>query len=155
MLLVAPASAYGQFALGVQGNWADDFDFGIGARAIAGLPVGGPPLAIAATFDWFYPQTEGIDEYWEINANLVTTPALAIVTGYFGGGLNVAHVEGSGALGGEISDTDVGFNVLGGLMYDATLFVPYAEARFELGGGEQFVLTAGIAVRLTAATGIR
>lgn len=154
-LLLGPGTLYGQFALGAQGAWADNYDFGIGARAVVKLPVDPAPFAFVASFDWFNPEADDLDDYWEINANFVTTPALAIVTAYFGTGLNVSHVRGRGPLGGDLSDTRAGVNILGGLMYDAALLVPYAEARYEIEGGDQFVVTLGLAVRLTAATGIR
>jgi hypothetical protein len=39
----------------------------------------------------------------------------------------------------------VGVNLMGGLNFQTrTRIMPFIEAKFELGGGEQFVLTGGI-----------
>ncbi|UCC72801.1 MAG: hypothetical protein JSV86_21005 [Gemmatimonadota bacterium] len=154
VVLLCPSSLDAQLALAGQGSWTEDFDFGIGARAIARLPIDAVPTALVGSFDWFFPDDEIADDYWEINANLIATPALEIVSVYFGTGLNIAHVKAP-EVGGGGSTTEVGVNLLGGLMYDAAFFVPYGEVRYEIEGGEQFVVTVGIALRLVAATGIR
>jgi hypothetical protein len=154
-MAVYPGDAQAQLGLGVQGSWAQDADFGIGAIAAVQLPVDQFPMAFAATFDWFFPKAEDIDDYWEINANLLATPALEVITGYFGVGLNLAHMSGPDPFGGRISETNVGINILGGVMYDAAILMPFAEARYEIKGGEQLVLTLGIMVAFETFTGIR
>jgi hypothetical protein len=60
-----------------------------------------------------------------------------------GAGLNLAHVsvDVPGVPGG--SDTDLGLNALAGLRFPLGTFSAFAEARAELGGGKQLVLTFG------------
>ena len=60
-------------------------------------------------------------------------------TPYAGGGLNIAYSSRSGS-----SDVDPGFNLLGGTLLGSGPVHPFVEVRFELAGGEQFVLTGGV-----------
>lgn len=57
---------------------------------------------------------------------------------YLGGGLNIARVEA-----GTLEDTELGVNIVGGSKFDAEGVTPFVEARVEIEGGEQFVLTGG------------
>lgn len=144
-LLVLPASAFGQVNIGAQGAWSDDFDFGVGGRVWVGLPVPQAPLAAFGEFDWFFPDVDGVD-YWEINANVVYLLPVQnpIVSPYGGAGLNIATADGEVA-GISASNTEVGLNLLVGTNINLQAVRPYADARFEVGGGEQFVITAGVA----------
>lgn len=154
-LAVYPVDLQAQVGLGVQGSWAEDADWGVGARAAVQLPVDKAPLVFVGTFDWFFPEADEIHDYWEINANLVMKPALALIAGYFGIGLNLAHTVAQDPFGaGTISETKAGLNLVGGLIYDG-LLTPYGEVRYEIGGGEQFVVTVGIGISLATFTGIR
>ncbi|NIR46648.1 MAG: porin family protein [Gemmatimonadetes bacterium] len=137
-VLAWPATLSAQLDVGPQASWADDADFGIGGRAMLGIPVD-IPLAAIGSFDYFFP--DGDVDYWEINANAVykfRVPG-GVVAPYAGAGLNVAHTSV-----GDLSETDVGLNLLGGATFDAGQLTPFAELRVELGGGEQFVLTGGL-----------
>lgn len=154
-LPVHPVALCGQVGLGLHGNWAEETDWGIGGRVAVQLPVDQVPLGLVSSFDWFWPESEAIDEYWELNANLVMKPALALIAGYFGIGLNLAHTEAQDPFGaGKLTETKVGMNLVAGLIYDG-LLTPYGEVRYEVGGGEQFVLTVGIGISLATFTGIR
>ena len=57
-----------------------------------------------------------------------------------------AAAGGFNALGGEVSgnETHGGINLLGGIIFEVGRLNPFLEARFELGGGEQFVATVGL-----------
>ena len=149
-VMAAPAQAQAQF--GVQANFADDADFGIGVRGQFGL---GEALAVegsladlvgVVSFD-FYPDCGPADcTYWEINGNALYPVVLedSELAPYFGGGLNIAHVSlDSDVVGADNSDTDLGFNVLGGLNLDLGGIATFVEVKKELGGGEQFVITFG------------
>jgi hypothetical protein len=85
--------------------------------------------------------------YWEANLNLTydfgTTGA---VTPYAGVGVNFAHseVQVSGLLDLDFrneGDDDVGANVLAGVRFARRFYV---EAKREAGGGELFMVTAGV-----------
>lgn len=133
---------------GVQGNWGDDADFGIGARVELGLPnlfTTTGPLAntfLIGSFDYFFPDNDAID-YWELNANLAIPLVASGIDPYVGAGLNVAHVSIDSDLVDDASDTEIGLNLLGGLRIPMGGVATFVEGRFELGGGEQFVLTFG------------
>ena len=150
-VMAAPAQAQARF--GVQANIADDADFGIGVRGQFGLgealnAEGGlSDLIGVVSFD-FYPDCGPADcTYWEINGNALYPVRIegSELAPYFGGGLNIAHISfDSGVVGADdVSDTDLGLNVLGGLNLDLGGLGTFVEAKIELGGGEQFVLTFG------------
>ena len=140
-MLAWPGAAFAQLELGPQINWGDDADFGVGGRAVLGIPAG-IPLAAIGSFDIFFPGNDV--NYWEINANAVYKFAIpkSPIVPYAGAGLNIAHASVSNISGA--SNTDVGFNLLGGATFNAGKLKPFAEARIELSGGEQFVLTGGL-----------
>jgi hypothetical protein len=154
-LIACPADLSAQVGLGIHGSWAEDADWGIGGRVAVQLPVDQAPLGLVSSFDWFWPEADAVHDYWEINANLVIRPALELISGYFGIGLNLAHTVAEDPFGaGKLSETKAGLNLVAGLIYDA-LLTPYGEVRYEVGGGEQFVVTVGIGVSLATFTGIR
>lgn len=151
--LASPVS--GQVVFGPQGSWGDESDFGIGARLqvpFAGLVTTEPGSALSTmfligSFDWFFPDDDdfpGVDVNWfEVNLNAAYPLVMEGLRPYVGAGLNYARV--SVEVGGETdSDSDVGLNVLGGLNFLLGGLTAFTEGRFELGGGEQFVLTFGV-----------
>ncbi len=147
---VMDASA--QVRAGANLAWGDDADFGIGGRIGFGLGSISErhPVEAIVSFDYFFPDEggSGVDlTYWEINANGIWKFNLpnSGVAPYLGAGLNFARasVDVSGIGGG--SDSKVGLNILGGLRFNVMGAVqPFAEARIELGGGEQLVLAFGV-----------
>jgi hypothetical protein len=131
------------FRWGPELSLADDADFGIGARME--FDFAGSPLTLIANGDVFFP---GNDITWiELNANLIYNFDLAsapTVTPYAGGGLNIRYASwDNGSLDND-SDTDPGLNLLGGVRFDAGSISPFVEAKFEIEGGDQFVVTGGI-----------
>lgn len=137
-LLAWPAALTAQVDVGPQASWADDADFGVGGRVVLGIPAA-IPLAAIGSFDYFFPSDDF--DYWEINGNVVYEFAVpsGVVAPYVGAGLNVAHASVA-----SVSETEIGFNLLGGARFDAGQFTPFGELRVELSGGEQFVLTGGV-----------
>lgn len=137
---LGPAPARAQVHLGPQLSLADDADFGLGGRLVAGVPEYRGFEAMGS-FDLFFP--EGPVDYWEINGNVLYNfeiPDLPSLRPYAGGGLNFAHVSGGFGAG----DSDLGLNLLAGNKFPLQGFTPFTELRVELGGGEQFVLTGGV-----------
>jgi opacity protein-like surface antigen len=146
---------------GLQASYADDTDFGAGARieipfALSDAGVLSRAFGVGS-FDWYFPDCENfvglgdteIDcSYWEINANIaVPFTVAASVTPYAGAGVNVARVSVSAE--NEIGDfddseTEIGANLLGGLRFPLGGLAMYTEARAELGGAKQFVITVGL-----------
>jgi hypothetical protein len=147
MLLAVPSAGAAQgIAFGPQVSWADDTDFGVGARLVFGLSDLYPNLEAIISGDYFFWDACDDCTYIEVNANVALPINVeAALNPYVGGGLNIARVSVDfGEFGGSASDTEVGLNVLGGLKFPGDSFTPFVEARFEIGGGEQFVLTGGI-----------
>ena len=143
------ASAERIVQFGVQGSYGEDTDFGVGGRIIGniGQLLGMQGIEAIGSFDYFFPDCGSVDcSYFEVNGNVVYRFPLqqAIFSPYVGGGLNVAHgsVDFFGL--GEASDTKFGFNLLGGAKFHIGIVQPFAEFRFEIEGGEQFVITGGV-----------
>lgn len=147
---VAHAQGVKPFHFGVQGDFeTDGSNFGVGGRVEYGLATMVPSLTnfrVAGSFDYFFVGS-GVT-LWELNANALTDIPMSSspLNLYIGAGLNYAHasVDLGGAFG-TVSNSDVGLNVLGGLRFkNMGSMTPFVEARFELGGGENFIITGGL-----------
>ena len=136
--LAWPGVLSAQIDLGPQVNWGDDVDFGVGGRVWLGIPAG-IPLAAIGSFDYFFPGNDVT--YWEFNANAVYSFPIPsdVVAPYAGAGFNIAHASAN-----SVGNTELGFNILGGAKFTVGQFTPFGELRFELSGGEQFVITGGL-----------
>ncbi|HEX6135196.1 MAG TPA: hypothetical protein VFZ24_14605 [Longimicrobiales bacterium] len=148
-LVIGTADAQAQ-AFGVQGNWSDDFDLGIGARLELGLPnlftTEGPfsNTYLIGSFDWFFPDDDPVEfDYWEINANLAIPITATTIDPYAGLGLNIGHISVDAT---DTSDTEVGLNLLGGLRFNLGNVGAFTEGRFVIGDNDHFVLTFGVLV---------
>jgi opacity protein-like surface antigen len=135
--------------LGAQANFATDGStFGLGARGEYSLATMVPSLTdfrFVGSFDFFFPDA---GSYFELNAGVATSFSMptAPVTPYAGAGLNIARssIDFGGTIGTR-SNTDVGLNVFGGVRFKPMgTLIPFAEARIELGGGENFVISGGL-----------
>ncbi len=142
----AAADLQAQVRFGGQLGYADDADFGIGARVQVGLPV--ERLAFIGSFDWYFPSdVVGVDiNYWEINANVKYGIPInnALFGPYVGSGLNFAHASVSIPGFPGVSDSDLGLNLMAGTSFNTGRYHPFAELRLEVGGGEQVILAGGL-----------
>lgn len=138
-------------SFGVQLDWSNDFNVGIGGRGVFPLRslIPGTPLDGIVSFDYFFPSAPAgaSAHYWEINGNVVyrfRIPGSSLGP-YAGGGLNIAHASASAA-GVSSSDTKAGLNLLGGTTFKlkGSHLTPFVEGRGELGGGKTFILTGGV-----------
>ena len=145
----AASTRHTQFAAEL--DWSNDFDFGIGARAIFPLVSLFPrtPLDGIVSFDYFFPSAPAgaSAHYWEINGDVAyrfTVPRSSSLAPYAGGGLDIAHASGSvGTVSNSV--TKVGLNLLAGTTFKVRASVtPFGEARVEIGGGKTFILTGGV-----------
>jgi hypothetical protein len=103
------------------------------------------------TFDYFfppdYPVTDGSKHkqtYWELNMNgTYDVPRLKVV--YIGGGLSFTEksVDYTGNVPGDVG-THLGIDVLAGLHLGSKKAGGFVQGRAEIGGGKQFVASAGI-----------
>jgi hypothetical protein len=161
-LLAAPAAAQERdVTFGVRGSVSDDADFGVGADVRWRFLADDPRLSLTAGFDYYFPEEEAIVtppldipglpdlpfdlqpdlRYWEANLNLTWDfTERGTVVPYAGLGLNYARAQTS-ILGFELDEDDVGANVVAGLRIGRHVYV---EAKQEAGGGELFVVSAGL-----------
>jgi hypothetical protein len=147
-LLLSAGTAQAQ-RVGIQANWADDVDLGLGARVEVDVPElisTSNPFSrtfVIGSFDYFFPDCDECT-YWELNANLAFPLVVTGFDPYVGGGLNVAHIDlGLDGTLEDDADTDIGFNLLAGIRFPLQGFTAFGEARYEIAGGEQFVITLG------------
>ncbi|MDH3733687.1 MAG: hypothetical protein OEU54_09145 [Gemmatimonadota bacterium] len=136
-LLTVPTRADAQVAFGPEAMFGTEFDFGLGGRLVAGLGTE-IPLEFQGGFNIFFP--DGPRDYWELNGNVwftIDTPAIGAP--YVGGGLNIGRRTSSES----VSSTELALNIGGGYRFNFTNTAPFIEARFALGGHEQFVIGGG------------
>lgn len=148
-LFAGPGVAAAQTVdLGALGGWGSDFDWMLGGRVTAGLPVENVDLEAVGEFEYFFPNEDNVD-YWEINLNVnyLVPMQSQIIQSYVGAGLNIARISVDTPVGSG-DETEIGLNVLGGLRGTTAKVKPFGELRFEIGGGEQFVFIAGVNFRV-------
>jgi hypothetical protein len=146
-LLFAGNSYAGGFGLNVDYNKfkdADKGDWGVGARGVFG-----GPLAFIASFDYYFVNDNFRDtKFYEVNGNLAYTFPTEAVRPYIGGGVGIARRSFKTDLL-DISNSKVGFNVLGGLKFGYGRVNPFAEVRYVIYQKDQnfknrWVITGGI-----------
>jgi hypothetical protein len=150
-LVLCPAAAQAQFSIGAQGLYADDANFGAGGRLSYDLSKNFQHIIIIADFGYFWPDDPptGSLTYYEGNLNVgYISSWRQDVASYAGLGLNVARSEISGSVALDSEETKVGANFFGGIKYFIGNLAPFFEVKFEIEGGEQFVLTVGLDVIL-------
>jgi hypothetical protein len=143
LLAAIPRGVDAQVQIGPTLAFHDDFDFGIGATVSAQAPGLGEGIGFMADFIVFFPDTDGYD-YFEINGNVTYSFPLAesTVLPFALGGLNIARASYDAGTLGDGSNTEIGLNLGGGIVFDAGSFRPAIGGRFEVNGGEGFVLFA-------------
>ncbi len=150
-VLAQPAQA--QWGFGVEAGWADDLEFGIGARAQT--PIGGMITDDEESF--LSDVTLIISGLWYVDpcgvsgvdCSAIQVDADGIVplefgegfAPYAGAGLHMGRVSV-----GDFSDTELGLNVLGGARFALSGLTAFGEARYQLGGFEQLLFVFGIMV---------
>ncbi len=140
-LLFTSSPAHAQVAFGAEALFGSDTDFGLGARVQTDLGTS-IPLDFSGSFDLFFP--DGPADYWEINGNVWYEIEVAgSGVPYVGAGLNIGHIDPGGD---GFSDTELAVNLGGGYRFDFTNTSPFVEARFTIGGVEQFVIGGGVLI---------
>jgi len=120
-------------------------DFGIGARA----EFGTSHLALVLSGDWYFVNEEIEDlKFYELNANLQFTFPTEGFRPYIGGGVGLARAS-LGLNFFDDSETETGYNLLGGIKFGGPGINPFIEVRYVIYGDTEafdnrFVLTGGI-----------
>lgn len=144
-MLLAPAAAQAQLVAGPMAGFHDDADFGIGGFMSIPIPSVDPNLSIDPSFVLYFP--DGPVDYLEFNGDVVyrfevsaDTPVLPFAMG----GINIARIS----VDGFGSQTEMGLNLGGGIGFRAESLRPFVGAKFELEGGEGFVVFGGVGFQL-------
>ena len=118
---------------------ADDVLVGVGYRFGVTLPV---PITITAqpAVEYLFTDLDGVTVLqgdFNLTAALSASPAFAP---YLGAGLGLRYVDTD--IG---NDTDLGLNLLGGVVFNPTGFgQPFAQARYTTGDGDALSLMGGV-----------
>lgn len=152
LAVAVPAQAQVQF--GVQLPWAEDFDWGLGARASFDTGRIVPTSRVVASFDLYFPDAgrwENDLNFWEFNANALHGLPFgnAAVSSYVGAGLHFYHFESELDAflfpDETVTDEGLGLNLIGGVEFPIPAPIkPFVELKVEIGGAEQWMLTSGI-----------
>jgi len=102
------------------------------------------------TLDWFFPARTTVNglsvsqTYWEANfdgvVDLKPAPWLYVGTGFNFTDLSID----TGDLAAPYGGSELGVNLIGGIKLGNHRGAPFLQARYELGGGKQFVASAGV-----------
>lgn len=153
VVAVAPMAAQApRLSIITQASYAFDKE-AIGLGGGLGFPIQesrvGDGLRGQATFDWFLLDNvvsgplATRPTYWEFNVN--GTYELPRTHGvYVGTGLNYVNDTRDGAQFVNAGGTELGLNLIGGLKFGRGRGAPFAQARYEVGGGKQLVITGGV-----------
>ena len=130
-LALGSTQAQGQVQVGPTLAVSDDVDVGIGATLSAQAPQLDENLGFIGEFILFFP--EGSD-YFEINGNATYSFPLAesTVLPFVLGGLNIARASYDVDAVRDVSDTEIGINLGGGITFDAGSFRPSIGGRFAI-----------------------
>lgn len=150
LALATPATASAQVGFVLQGSYGSEVEaIGVGGGVNFGMGslTAKHGIRAEATFDYFL--ADDPLTYWEVNGNLLYD-LKSVKSLYLGAGVNYAKSSIGGELGdlcdsvgSDCSNSDIGLNVLGGFKLGSGKSAPFVQARFELGGGEQFVISGG------------
>lgn len=138
---LAPSQAQGAFMpyLGYNTESKNAL-IGVGARFAFPLDV---PISLTAqpAIEYQFEGTEGVT-ILQADLNAVVQLNAASVAPYVGAGLAVGYADYPGG-----SETDLGLNVLGGVLFNPTGFgQPFAQARYTIGDGSALTVMGGVAL---------
>lgn len=149
LAVATPSVANAQIGFVAQASYAVDGVEEIGIGGGVNFGIGSLTekygIKLETTFDYFL--VEDPAKFWQINGNLLYDMK-AVPNLYLGAGMNYSKssvdLPGTACDIVDCSSSDIGLNILGGYKLGAGKMAPFVQAKFELGGGEQFIVTAGI-----------
>ena len=145
-MLAAPSAVQAQLEAGPLLAYYDDLEaIGIGAFLAIPVPQVAEGFAIVPDFTWYFP--DGID-YFEVNGDVAyffPVSADSPVMPFAFAGLSIGRSSVDlGPTFGDVSDTDVGLNLGGGVQFAAGSINPFAGAKLELRDNTGFVIFGGL-----------
>ncbi|HEX3929033.1 MAG TPA: hypothetical protein VHW65_13630 [Gemmatimonadales bacterium] len=155
LMATAPLPAQGGLGVVIQGDYAENIagstapGIGAGVRFPLGYWSQRSGMFGEITADWFFPDNyllNGVSDkqtYFEMNFNGVIDlkPVKAI---FVGTGINFSdQVINTGNFASPVGGSELGINLIGGLTLGNHHGAPFVQARYELGGGKQWVFSGG------------
>jgi hypothetical protein len=141
-VLAWPGVAQAQTIVGGTLAWNTDAeDVGIGAYVALPLPALDENIVIKPDFTLFFPD---VGSRWELNGDLAYRFDLANnqqIVPFAMAGLNIVHVSVSDI---DFSDTDVGLNLGGGVIFPLESIRPAVGGKFEIHDNTSFVLFGSV-----------
>lgn len=138
---VAAEAQVGPMEFGPRVTYNFDMEeFAIGVHLVKPLTSA---ISFYPSFD-YYMVGDGLT-LWGFNADLTyQVPSESLQWLYLGAGLGIFRSSGGG-----FSNTDTGLNLIGGFQpAGGARIKPFAEARFQIGGGESFSVVGGLKIPL-------
>ncbi|HSE41106.1 MAG TPA: outer membrane beta-barrel protein [Acidobacteriota bacterium] len=124
-------------------NLEPDGEWGLGVRSEFGSS-----LALVLSFDYYFPDDDIADvDFYEFNGNLIYNFGDSIRP-YIGAGAGLARVSFNTDFFDD-SESEFGFNLLGGVKFGGGPINPFAEVRYVIYSGDEtfnnrFVISGGI-----------
>jgi hypothetical protein len=149
LAVATPNTASAQIGFVAQASYAIDGAEALGIGGGVNFGIGSLTekhgIRLETTFDYFL--VDDPASLWQVNGNLLYD-LKSVQNLYLGAGMNYSKssvdIPGSACDIVDCSSSDIGLNILGGYKLGSGKMAPFVQARFELGGGEQFVVTGGI-----------
>jgi len=139
-MLAIPGAARAQTVVGGSLLYnTDSEDVGIGVYAGIPLPALNENIVLKPDFALFFPD---VGSAWELNGDLAYLFNLAnnqAIIPFALAGLNIVHFSYSG-----FSNTDVGLNLGGGVIFPLEKIRPAVGGKFEIHDNTSFVLFGGV-----------
>lgn len=148
LMAISSVPLYANPDFGIQFDYNKFINLAGGDTGIGGRVVLGSSLSFIGSFDYYFSNHIDNLTFYEINGNIVYSLPTPEVRPYFGAGVGVAHQSFSEPLVPD-SESKVGFNLVGGIKFDAKV-KPFIEFRYvfhttgTIFTGNRYVLTGGI-----------
>jgi hypothetical protein len=139
--------AHAQFRFGGGAAWGSDSDLGIAARALFGLgkQIGERDLNGQFSAAWFVDACDFDCTYFEFTPAAFVPFSGENVVPFAGAGINVSHASIDTPFeNADVSNTEVGIALLGGLFFPIGNLTGQGEGRITIGGSQQLLLSFSV-----------
>jgi len=146
-LVILARPAHAQFRFGGGPAWGSDSDLGIAARVLFGLGRQIDQRDLTGQFSaaWFVDACDFDCTYFEFTPAAFVPFSGTDLVPFAGAGLNISHASINTPFQNDnISDTEVGLALLGGVLFPIGNLTGQGEGRVTLGGSQQLLLSFSV-----------